>query len=305
MRYLVLSIFIFSLILIPLYAYCDQAKTIDELVSMYDSSSCIECHEAISKEWENSKHANSVMDPNVLKTWRTFITQGLDYEGHPREWLMGCLQCHVPQTKDASPELIKQIADMVVTVVDDKDAAKRDAAVKELSKLNINCLSCHTYVRVAHPFTPDVELKPKTIYTPKDNETAVENHKEANFNTVKSEAIRTSQFCAACHHGCPPEETSKTCPTQYTSYIEHYMGEKGGKETCQGCHMKEVEKEGEKWKSHAFLGSRDKSLFEKYIDININARPTTYIDHFEGERTPALVVDVEVVNNGGHGIPHG
>lgn len=311
MRLFLALILLISVIFIPQYVLAQTAKTIDELVKMYDETPCLECHKDINdipNEWKNSKHANSIVDPNVLKTWRTFITQGLDYEKQPREWLMGCLQCHAPQIKDASPELVKQIADMVVTAVDDADKAKRDEAIKELSKLNINCLSCHNYVRVAYPFTPDVDLKSKTtktVYVAKDNENAKENMGGEGFEIIKSEAIKKSEMCAACHHGCPPEETSKTCPTQYTSYIEDYRGKKDGKEACQGCHMKEVEKEGVKWRSHAFLGSRDSNLFAKYIDININPMPTTYIDHLKGERAPALVVNVEVVNNGGHGIPHG
>ncbi len=279
-------------------AFSATATTIDELAKMYDVTSCIECHEDQAKEWKDSKHGNAVVDSNVLKTWRTFITQGLDKEGHPREWMTGCLQCHAPQIKDASPELVKQIAGMVVTAVDDPDKAKRESATKELSKLNINCLACHNLNALG--MYAKEQPKPKAVYGPEATDIAKDAHKEAGFETIKSTMMKKAELCATCHHGCPEGSSSTECPTQYTGYIEDYI-QKGGKETCQGCHMKK-EKD---YTSHKFLGSRDLKLFETWIDLTVNARPTTYIDNMGGKKTPAIVVKVAVTNKAGHGIPHG
>ncbi|MBI4686835.1 MAG: hypothetical protein HY756_03520, partial [Nitrospirae bacterium] len=267
-------------------------------------SVCAECHQEIHDQWKNSHHAKSVADSNVRKVWTTFITEGLDKEekkgtGLSRKEMWICLGCHYPPIKDAAPELVKQIADLVVASVQDPDKTKKEAAVKELSKLNINCLSCHNYVRVAHPFVPDVEVKPKTIYVPEGKATAKDTHKELGFDTVKSSAIKKSEMCANCHHGCPPGVGSSECPTQYSSYQEDYIA-KGGKETCQSCHMA-----GKEFKNHNFPGSRNFDVFRQWVRFKMDARPTTYMDHINNKRSPAVVVKIDVANNAGHGIPHG
>lgn len=307
MRLIPVLLLFVVLMFFPLTSLAGQATTIDELVKMYDANVCIECHQDIDdipKEWKDSKHGNSIVDPNVLKTWRTFIIQGLDRENRPREWLAGCLQCHAPQTKDASPELIKHIAELVVTSVDNPDETKRESAIKELSKLNINCFACHNLNALG--LYAKQQPKSGAIYVPKGTKDAIENHNEAEppFETIKSDMVKKAEMCATCHHGCPEGIPSTECPTQYTSYLEHYI-QKGGKETCQSCHMKTAEKEGKEYKSHKFLGSRDPKLFEDWVDIIVNARPTTYIDHLGGKMTPAVVVNVAVTNKAGHGIPHG
>lgn len=304
MRLVLMFVLIAFIALIPQMGFSEQAKTIDELVKMYDPAPCIECHKEINEiytEWKNSKHANSIADPIVRRTWTTFITQGLDKEkGLSRKDLgVICLPCHVPQIRDASPELAEHIANLVVTSVQAPDKTKRESAIKELSKLNINCVTCHNYVRVAYPFTPDVQLEPKTIYGPKGDEATIENHKEAGFKSLKSEAIKKSEMCATCHHGCPPGIPSTICPTLYTGYMEYYVA-KGGKETCQSCHMK-----GEDYKNHKFAGAYDREFLREGIELTLNARRTSNIDHLRNKMLPTVVIKVDVKNNTGHKIPYG
>ena len=49
------------LVMIPVVAFGEKAKTIEELAAMYDSSSCKECHAEIYAQWENSHHSRSLM----------------------------------------------------------------------------------------------------------------------------------------------------------------------------------------------------------------------------------------------------
>ena len=57
----------------PLNVFSKKADTIDELVAMYDITPCAECHEDKHDEWKTSTMGNSVIDPRVLRGWRTFI----------------------------------------------------------------------------------------------------------------------------------------------------------------------------------------------------------------------------------------
>ncbi|MBI4697748.1 MAG: hypothetical protein HY758_02215 [Nitrospirae bacterium] len=276
---------------VPFTASAAPAATIDELVAPYDSSKCADCHEDIHKEWQGSWHGQSIVDPRVLKTFRTFILSGLDKSQAKRKDLKDvCLGCHAPQIRDASEELVIKIGEMIVTAVDDKDAAKREAAIKELSKLNINCIACHNQYAVA-----DGNPQPKTIYGP--GKAKEPPHKdEFGFDTVKSEYLKSSKFCGKCH-GC--ELPSKECPTLYSSYEEHYMAH-GGKETCQGCHMK-----GEEYANHKFPGIYDKDFVKEAISIDITANTTEYVYHLENKIVPGVVVNVKLSSHSGHGMPHG
>ncbi|MBI4849696.1 MAG: hypothetical protein HY808_14195 [Nitrospirae bacterium] len=278
--------------LLPSFAFSKKAETIDELVEMYDIRSCADCHEDKYNEWKTSTMGNSVADPRVLRGMRTFIRLALDQEkSMSRGDLTICLNCHVPQIKDASAELVLRIGDMVLIAVEDKDETKKEAAKKELAKLNLNCLGCHNLAATG----PKSQPKEKMIYGPRKLEDNP--HEEIGFQTGKSDLLATSEFCAVCHH-CPPDVPWKECPTLYTSYMEDFA-HKGHKETCQDCHM-----QGEKL-SHKFLGPNNPDFLKSSISLSVNARPTRYIDIYENKKMPVVVVKTELTNNAGHVVPHG
>ena len=296
MRLLFAFIALVAVAIIPLHAGATTANTIDELAAMYSIEKCADCHEDIHKEWASSWHGKSIVDPRVLRTFRTFIKSGLDKSpGAKRKDLKDvCLPCHVPQTKDASDELIVKISDLIVTAVDDKDAAKREAANKELAKLSINCLACHNLKGAA-----DGNPKEKTIYGPGTASDTSPHKEELGYDSVKSDFIKTSKFCAVCHHGCPPDMPSSICPTLYTSYEEKYKAH-GGNKTCQECHMLVEGKI-----SHKFPGIFEADFAKQGVALTIDARPTEYVYHLENRIVPAVVVKVDVKNTSGHGMPHG
>ncbi|MBI5056397.1 MAG: hypothetical protein HZB61_07270 [Nitrospirae bacterium] len=292
MRLFNLCILILVIALLPGTASSKKAETIDELVEMYDIKSCADCHEDKYNEWKTSTMGNSVADPRVLRGMRTFIRLALDQEKTlGRGDLTICLNCHVPQIKDATPELVLRIGDLVLTAVEDKDETKREAARKELAKLNLNCLGCHNLSATG----PKSQPKEKMIYGPRRLEDNP--HEEIGFQTAKSDLLPASEFCAGCHH-CPPDVPWKECPTLYTSYMEDFV-HKGHKESCQDCHM-----QGEKL-SHKFLGPNNPDFLKSSVSLSVNARPTHYIDIYENKKIPVVVVKTELTNNAGHVIPHG
>jgi cytochrome c553 len=272
-----------------------QFSTISDLAQMYNIDECIECHEDTHEEWSQAWHAKSIIDSRVLRTWRTFILRGLDTlpDGGRSNLGDACIRCHAPQIKDASDNLVVKIAELVVTAADDRDANKREAAVKELSKININCLVCHNLKG-----SPDGNPKEKTIYGPRGSGEA-EHREELGFKTVKSDLIPTPEFCAQCHHGCPQGMPSTECPTVYSSYQEDYLAG-GGTKLCQDCHMRDEDRV-----SHRFPGIYEIDNVQKGVGLTVMARPTTYIYHLENRMVPAIALNVQVKNNAGHVMPHG
>jgi len=299
MRFLFVFILIVSAALVPQIAFSEKAKTIDELVSPIDSQQCEGCHTDFHENWSKSWHSKSITDPRTIRSFRTFLLSGVDkLPGVKRTMLRDmCLMCHAPIAfSNASDELAEQIAGLVVTAVDDKDASKKEAAMKELSKVNINCLTCHGNK------TPGGlgagQLEANTIYGP--GEAANPPHKDAiGFNTIKSPYMTKAEFCAPCHHGCPPGLSSKECPTQWTAYQEEYLAH-GGKKTCQECHMT-----GEGGASHRFPGLYEKDFAKTAIDLKLSATPTRNFDNLNNTSSPAVVMNVQLKNNGPHDLPHG
>lgn len=298
MRFLFVLILIVSAALFPQMAFSEQARTIDELVSSVDSSQCAGCHTEIHENWSKSWHAKSVTDPRTIRTFRTYLLRGVDkLPGVKRTMLRDmCLMCHAPAALGASDELAEQIAGLVVTAADEKDASKKEAAIKELSKLDINCITCHGNKTPGGLGAGQMEAN--TIYGPGDAKNPP--HKDAiGFNTIKSDYMKKSEFCAPCHHGCPPGMTSKDCPTQWTVYQEHYIAH-GGKQTCQECHM-----QGKGSASHRFPGIYEKEFAATAIDLQLSATPTRHFNHLENKAMPAVVMNVQLKNNGPHDLPHG
>ncbi len=292
MRLTFICILLLSVAILPYTVSAKKAATIDELVEMYNIKPCIKCHDDKYEDWKTSTMGNSVADPRVLMGMRSFIRLAIDEEKSlKREDLTICLNCHVPQIKDAAPELIVHIGDLVLTAVEAKDEIKREEAKKELSKLNLNCLGCHNLKGAGS----NVQPKAGVIYVPDDiDDTA---HRKAGYETQKSDILETSEFCAQCHH-CPPDVPWKECPTLYTTYIEDFI-RKGHKETCQDCHMKGPEA------IHKFFGPNDPDFLKSSITLTVNARPTKYINIYENKKTAAVVIKIELKNNAGHVIPHG
>jgi hypothetical protein len=292
MRLILVCVLFLSASIFQREAIAKKAATIDELTEMYNIRLCAECHADKYEEWKTSTMGNSIADPRVLRGMRTFIRLALDQEKElGRKDLTICLNCHIPQIKDATPDLVLHIGDLVLTAVEDPDGAKRDAAIKELSRLNLNCLGCHNLKGTGFNSPP----QEKTIYGPKNLEFSP--HEGFGFRTVQSKLFTTAEFCAQCHH-CPPDVPWKQCPTIYTSYIDDFI-KKGRSETCQDCHM-----EGKKL-SHKFLGPNNPDFLRSSVSLTVNARPTRYIDIYENKKMPALVLQVAVRNHAGHEIPHG
>ena len=166
MRLIISFILLLSTAVLPYPVFAEKAATIDELVKMYDIKPCAGCHADKYEDWKTSTMGNSVVDPRVLLGMRSFIRLAIDEEkALKREDLRICLNCHVPQIKDAAPELVVHIGDLILTAVEDKNEHTRDAAKKELSKLNINCLGCHNLKALGFNAQP----KPETIYVPHDH----------------------------------------------------------------------------------------------------------------------------------------
>lgn len=274
-----------------------EADTIDELVSLLDESSCVECHEEIHNQWSQSWHAQSVV--SSLGSIHNFIEVGLK-----REWetpvtklqLLKCLDCHAPIVNFASEKLAVEIADMIVTATKEKGKPAGDAAKKELSKLKVGCLSCHNLKALT--IAPHWNGLPEEgmVYGPY-GEDAGDAHE-----TLESIDMTRSAFCMQCH-GIYTSADGETiqCNTISGSYQNAYVA-RGGSKTCQDCHME---------KGHLFPGGRDLDTVMQGLGLDVQINPYRHLPgQIEGVKdpkkwVPSAVVTVFIENKTGHRVPDG
>jgi hypothetical protein len=266
-----------------------EYSTLDDLAKAYSDTSCMTCHEKVHEEWKASFHAQSVV--HSLEGLRNFLVHGVKeaWKQKPnKENLMRCMDCHAPQLREASEALTAEVAGMIISAVDDKDDAKRAAAVKKLSGLNVSCIICHN-TKVSIEKNLRGGPKAGVYYGPSGKPTSA-------HATARSEVITSAVFCGQCHGiHTPPDGDFMQCNTLYGSYQDAYRGS-GGMETCQDCHMRA------KGRGHSFPGAYDTTMVKDGIGIDVQA---TGFRLTPGTWTPAAVVNVGLTNRAGHRIPDG
>lgn len=283
-----------------------KAKTLAELAKMYDSSSCIECHQEQHDQSQKSIHSRSIYGTGrTASTIMSAIENGLmeqPYSGvkSPKdvkvEHLMGCAKCHLPQLADAEDSVAQELVSTLYRWKDalknkDKVAAKREE--DKLKSVNISCLVCHNRNAITHKWQ-DGYPKAGTVYGSKDGD-----HPSAKFPKMAASPIMGEAIqCGQCHGMGPNMELDEPtqCCTSYGSYLWAYKSE-GGQESCQECHMKKSKL------GHNIQGYRDSAMTKEALDFKTEA----YAYHWRDGAVikPRAVVKVEMTNRAGHSIPDG
>ena len=295
------------LLLLPVVVIASQAgqvkkaNTIEELVKMYDVSSCKMCHAQIYEEWSKSLHARSIYGPETsgrtAATFKTSIINGLMEWPHSGvkkpedvkvEHLMICAKCHLPQLKDATDNVAQEIVKNIYAFT-----AGDEKAAEKLESLNINCLICHNRNAIIHKWTDGYPQK-DAVYGSKEGVHASPIHSKLLKGPIQKESI----LCGQCH-GLGPNfglENPSQCATLYGTYLWAYTAE-GGQERCQDCHMKKSKL------GHNMQSYRSKEMQKMAIDFHVEVLPHWWRDG--AKMVPQATVKVEIKNKAGHAIPDG
>ena len=260
-----------------------QVDSLDELIKMFDSSSCKECHEKIYEQWEKSHHARSLMGLNDQIFLSGYLKHGplaVQPGQKATKKNFPCFKCHFPQIRHASDSVAAEIADAIMR----GDKAK-------IRKLNIGCLVCHNEKAVVHGL-PEAGV----LYGNKE----VADH--SGRPVKKSPLLKNSLICGQCH-GLGPNlefETPIQCATLYGSYLHAYIPS-GGTQTCQECHMKD----GDHYMPPNF-NNREELSERMRQALPMEVRTLAYsFQPKEGDIRPMVVVNTKITNKAGHRIPDG
>lgn len=285
---------VLALVIVPV-SLCAamEAKTIDEMVKMYDSSSCKGCHTEIYEQWEKSHHARSLMGVQG----GLFLKGVLNSAFKPKESKLAtkknfpCFKCHLPQALDAADSVSAEIA----MALDKNDSAT-------IAKLRITCLVCHNRKSIIHRLQ-EGQPEPGVLYSTK----AVPNHPDKVYKTVKKGSIMDhSILCGQCH-GLGPNlefENPVQCATLYGSYEHNYLS-KGGTKSCQECHMEKVNGKADHrlapdWNDLELTGK----LLKKSVYLDVQTLGYEWLRKSRDLR-PMVVVNTKIWQKAGHRVPDG
>jgi Zn-finger protein len=296
MRYFWLVV-LFVLVAAPAFSVEKKAKTIDELAKMYDVSSCKQCHAKIHEEWEKSAHAVAMVGTGrtiggtkgYITALKVYKNSGVkDVKDITVEHLMPCMDCHLPQLKDATDDVAREIVKAYLADPADK---------KTLNKLGINCLVCHNTRAIARKWQ-DGDPEPGVIYGTKEGA-----HPDKIYTKMKkSPIIKEAVMCGFCH-GLGPVLTDPAptqCATAYGSYLHAYIPA-GGNQTCQDCHM---EQGSHRWPGFITQGETVMNQPNRAFDVDVIATPYQFLER-PGNLIPRTNLTVKITNKAGHRIPDG
>lgn len=279
----------------------EKAKTVDELAKMYDVRACKTCHAKIYEEWEKSMHARSLIGTGrTVGGFKGMIAAGLmgaftkagvkDIKDIKAEHFEQCFVCHLPQIKDATDAVARELAEAF---------DKADRAT--LAKVNINCRVCHNTKAIIHKWQ-DGEPERDTVYGSKKEGAHCDEagNCDKTFPKIKKSLVMTeSVVCGQCHGTGPnlqfPQPSQ--CATAYGSYLHAYIPA-GGTKTCQDCHMKA---DG---KGHMITAYSDPDTVKRAVDVDVEARGYKFLLK-AGDSVPTATVTVRITSKAGHRIPDG
>jgi len=280
-----------------------EAQSVQELIKMYDSSECKQCHQDYVTDWEKSLHAQPLLGPfdKTLGTLKDYLAQrdnelakSKEVTSSIKEYMMPCFICHIPQLEDASEKAAQEVADAVT---------KGDMDI--LYQLNINCLICHNRNAIVRKFRDGNPL-PDAVYGTKDLGT---HGSKAYPKAVKQEMMKDPSFCGGCHQGPNVLHSAEPmwCVSNYDSYLQAYIP-RGGDKTCQQCHM---EKNDYNKTGHRFPPNYDDTdlSYKRLRDaIKFDVSAMAYIFQIktpEIKSIPTAVVRTRINHSVGHRFPDG
>jgi len=265
-----------------------EYQSLDELVRAYDDRPCQACHAGIHRDWNSTYHARAMV--SSLGVLRDFIENGVKKEWK-REFgkkeLMRCMDCHAPQLRDASETLAREVGRLALTATDNRDPAAKEAALKSLGRLGVNCIVCHNTMAVVERNRLGEPL-PGVFYGPSGRPSPA-------HGSARSAAIGSSAFCGQCHGlYTPADRETVFCTSLYESYQDRYRAD-GGLKSCQDCHMREG-------RGHRITGRHDVDKVREAIGFEADA---VGIRQYPGRWIPTAVLTVRLDNRAGHRIPDG
>ena len=228
---------------------------------------CAECHPDHYRDWTTSFHARSLTTEGFRKGFARFVASMEEQGRRGRDVPMACFGCHAPLLKEASDQVVKEVATLVLA-----------GPVEELEGLEVGCAACH-------------RGEGGLLRGPIDDPVPNPFH-----GSASSRVFESAQACTGCHAWIPP---AVPCSTVYADWERSRAASEG--RTCQSCHMAErgdaAASGGPRRTTHAhtFPGGRSADLLRRSVELALDA---AFVED-------GLGVTVSIRNLAAHRIPDG
>ncbi len=258
------------------------ARTLAEFIRRYDPSSCKPCHAKIYAQWAKSQHATPLIgykgDLFIAKHVPVTDPARVTHKTYP------CFKCHLPHVKNASREVIVEIA-----------RAFKNKDKTTLRKLGITCVVCHHDLAVVH-----TRPRPGVIY---GNQNLGEHEHPIFKRIVKSPILKDPVQCGQCHGQGPNLEFTPPiqCATLYGSYLHAYIPS-GGTRTCQDCHMPRGD---HSWPPNFTRPASVSARLRKSVRLGVRVLAYRSQVLTPGAPYPLVAVEARITSRAGHRLPDG
>jgi len=229
---------------------------------------CAGCHPDHYGQWTASFHAQSLRTEGFLKLFSRFETAMEDQGRHGRDVAMACFGCHAPLLKEATDQVVNEVAKSVLA-----------GQVEELVGLEVGCVACH-------------QQEGGVVYDGPIRDPVVNPF----HGSAYSPTPESAQACARCHGWIPP---AVACSTVSADWERSRAAREG--RTCQSCHMEKRSAAAalagppRKVHGHAFPGGRSADLLGRSVELGLDAA-------FVKDQ---LTATVSIRNLAAHRIPDG
>lgn len=244
----------------PLAALGPLEGEVAELHALFETSdACMSCHNqlqdadgndiSIGLDWQTSMMANSARDPY----WQAAVIREITDHPWASEAIQNeCSRCHMPMS--SYQERLAGQSGEILSHIPVMDA---ETHLDNLAADGVSCTTCHSITSegqgteesfVGH-FKVDetTPMGERPIFGPFEvdpGQTRIM-HSASGFIPAQSGHIQESAFCASCHtlitHTLGEEgEVLGELPEQ-VPYLEWLASDYADKQSCQDCHMPEVE----------------------------------------------------------------
>ncbi len=245
------SAILFSVLVLP-----DVALAGDPAAVFEPNARCQACHNgmaapdgsdlSVGVDWRSSMMANAARDPYWHAAVRREVTDHPSHQGAIED---KCSTCHMPMMRYAA----KLAGEQGQVLSNIPDSAVQPGPEAAFAADGVSCTVCHQITAEGlgeegsytgqFVIDPDAELVHGPVETDAGRQRVMRS--SSGFDPHQSDHVQSAAFCGSCHtlytHAYGPDGEVVGELAEQVPYLEWKHSDYHGTQTCQDCHMPEVE----------------------------------------------------------------
>ncbi len=201
---------------------------------------------SVGVDWRSSMMANAARDPYWHAAVRREVTEHPQHQGAIED---KCSTCHMPMMRTAA----KLAGEQGLVVINIPDGAVQPGPEAAFAADGVSCTVCHQITAEGlgeeSSYTGQFVIDPdaRQVHGPVDTDPGRVRvmSSSSGFDPHRSDHVQSAAFCGSCHtlytHAYGPDGEITGELAEQVPYLEWKHSAYNGEQTCQDCHMPEVE----------------------------------------------------------------